>query len=248
MHFYQTSCFLCIFKLNKRISHRSQQLRLHLCCRGSRTARSCCCTRLLRSNSDFSESQSLNVDGENQMRRLVVSFLYHDLLGFFLMPGGWPWDFWTINSMKCFDKVSINLNKVQASLLTARWLLKSQNLRWKSRSETSIFSFFSGLDDFLLLLFLQKPLIFGPFKSPWPKTCNPQDLFNVSTLSGRIPADGISPAMAQKYHLRHIGCESHGFNSYTITSTSSNIGKTGKTDKIGKTQKTWLLLKVVLST
>ena len=147
------------------------------------------------------------------------------------MPGGWPWDFWTINSMKCFDKVSINLNKVQASLLIARWLLKSQNLRWKSRSETSIFFFF--------------------FRD-WMISCcccfYPQDLFNVSTLSGRIPADGISPAMAQKYHLRHIGCESHGFNIYTITSTSSNIGKTGKTDKIGKTQKTWLLLKVVLST
>ena len=37
-----------------------QHLGCHLCCRGSSTARSCCCTRLLRSNSDFSESQSLN--------------------------------------------------------------------------------------------------------------------------------------------------------------------------------------------
>ena len=42
-----------------------QRLGFHLCCRGSSTARSCCCTRLLRSNSDFSESQSLNGHRQN---------------------------------------------------------------------------------------------------------------------------------------------------------------------------------------
>ena len=67
--FTKHSVFLCICKLNKQpyVTARSNTpvvpaaQQLHLCCRGSSTARSCCCTRLLRSNSDFSDSQSLNV-------------------------------------------------------------------------------------------------------------------------------------------------------------------------------------------
>ena len=54
----------------------------------------------------------------NQLREVGMS-IFHYLQGFSNIPGGWPWDFWTINSMSlvgpCFKHLGITMMEASNS-------------------------------------------------------------------------------------------------------------------------------------